>query len=188
MGEHEDKMNVFAEIKSIDVSLQSDPKALVAFTLDKMIDYYSGDPKRINHFLKVYEYARLIAIGEGVSEEHQLIIELAAVVHDIGIKISEQKYNSSSGKYQEIEGPSIAYELLNKLKLNQSIIDRICHLVGNHHSYNKIDDIDFQILIEADFLVNIYEDNMSMTSIFTVADKYFKTATGKRYIDALYLA
>ena len=54
-----------------------------------------------------------------------LILETAAYVHDIGIKISEEKYNSSAGKYQEIEGPPIAEEMLTKLGYDKHVIERV---------------------------------------------------------------
>ena len=60
------------------------------------------------------------------------------------------------------------------------------YLIGNHHSYDKIDGLDFQILVEADFLVNIYEDNMSPEAAATVKKKYFETKTGREYISSLY--
>lgn len=41
-------------------------------------------------------------------------------------------------------------------------IDRICYLVGHHHTYVNVDGIDYRILLEADFLVNAYEDEMSV--------------------------
>ena len=66
-----------------------------------MIDYYQGQPKRIQHFLKVHAYAKLIGEQEGLDKEILDILEVAALTHDIGIKISEEKYNSSAGKYQE---------------------------------------------------------------------------------------
>ena len=66
-----------------------------------MIDYYSGDPKRIQHFMKVHAFAKLIAEKECLSENDSLVIEIAALVHDIGIKNAEIKYHSSMGKYQE---------------------------------------------------------------------------------------
>ena len=71
----------------------------------KMIDYYAGDPKRIQHFIKVYHFAKLIGEMEHIDPDTQEILEVAALVHDIGIKNSEEKYHSSSGKYQELEGP-----------------------------------------------------------------------------------
>ncbi len=62
----------------------------------------------------------------------------------------------------------------------------MCHLIGNHHSYQKIDDIDFQILVEADFIVNIFEDEMKRSSIESVVNKYFKTNSGKKIAASMY--
>ena len=99
----------------------------------EMIKYYKGDPKRINHFLKVFSYSKFIGMNENLDEKTQFTLETTALVHDIGIKISEEKYNSSSGKYQEIEGPAIAKEMLENLGYDRDIIERVCYLVGHHH-------------------------------------------------------
>ncbi|WP_320047454.1 HAD hydrolase-like protein [uncultured Ilyobacter sp.] len=114
------------------------------------------------------------------------ILEISAILHDIGIKISEEKYNSSAGKYQELEGPGAAKKLIKDIDLPEKIKERVYYLIGNHHSYDKIDGLDFQILVEADFLVNIYEDNMSSETAATVKKKYFETKTGREYISSLY--
>ena len=155
--------------------------------IDAMFKYYKGDVKRINHFLKVYSFAKTIGEMENLDNEKQDILEIAAIVHDIGIKVSEQKYNSSSGKYQQIEGPPIAKDLMEQLNFSDSIVKRACFLVGHHHTYNVIDDIDFQILVEADFLVNVDEENMSKDAIIKVKNNYFKTNTGIDYLNLLYL-
>ena len=104
----------------------------------------------------------------------------------IGIKESERKYNSTSGSYQEIEGPPIAREILYSFKLESNFIDRVCYLIGNHHTFSKIDGIDFQILIEADFLVNAFEDNLSNQSIAHMKEKYFKTTCGISILESMY--
>ena len=124
---------------------------------------------------------------ENLDSGKQDLLEIAAIVHDIGIKVSEQKYNSSSGKYQQIEGPPIAKNLLEQLNFSDLVVNRVCYLVGHHHTYNAIDDIDFQILVEADFLVNIDEDSITQDSIIKIKDNYFKTNTGKEYLNMLYL-
>ena len=36
----------------------------------RMLAFDQGDAKRIQHFLKVHDYARLIAVREARSEEH----------------------------------------------------------------------------------------------------------------------
>jgi predicted metal-dependent HD superfamily phosphohydrolase len=155
--------------------------------INEMIAYYSGDPKRINHFLKVFSLAKTIAEMEQVNNNKKEILETAAIVHDIGIKLSEQKYNSSAGKYQQIEGPALAEDMLNRLGYSTEIIARVSFLVGHHHTYPVIDDIDFHILVEADFFVNIFEDSMDADTTIRVRDNYFKTNTGIAYLEALYL-
>ena len=64
--------------------------------LVRMIEFDSGDPKRIQHFLKVHSYARLICGMENVDEHTRFLTEAAAIVHDIGIHPAEAKYGSGT--------------------------------------------------------------------------------------------
>lgn len=159
---------------------------LVKDVIFKMIKYFGNDVRRTNHALKVYSFAKTIGEFEKIGDDKLQILEVAAVLHDIGIKESERKYNSSAGTYQEIEGPPIARELLDDFKLANEFIDRVCFLIGNHHSYSKIDNIDFQILVEADWLVNIFEDSVSQTAINSVKKKYFKTSIGISLLESMF--
>lgn len=154
--------------------------------IQAMVEYDQKDTKRIEHFLKVYGYAKTIGELENIPQEQQEILEVAAVVHDIGIKVSEEKYHSSAGTYQELEGPVIAKKMLKDLGYDERVIDRVCYLVGHHHTYNKIDRADYQILVEADFLVNISEDNMTEKQIDQIRQKIFKTKTGFALLKNLY--
>lgn len=43
------------------------------------------------------------------------ILETAALTHDIGIHLCEEKYGNCNGKLQEKEGPAIAEKLLSDL-------------------------------------------------------------------------
>ena len=52
----------------------------------RMVAYNAGDPKRIQHLIKVHYFARMIGLAEHVDEATQLILEAAAIVHDIGIR------------------------------------------------------------------------------------------------------
>ena len=154
--------------------------------LNAMLDYYAGDVRRVNHFLKVYGFAKAIGEAEGLDARSRTILELAALTHDIGIKISEVKYNSAAGKYQEIEGPPEARALLAPLGLDDDVVARVCHLISRHHTYDQIDGQDLQILIEADFLVNAFEDNLSKKAIRAMRDKVFKTTSGRACLNRLY--
>jgi CRISPR/Cas system-associated endonuclease Cas3-HD len=152
-----------------------------------MVGYFGCDVRRINHALKVYEFASTICRCENLSEHDIEVTEIAAVLHDIGIPVSEKKYGSCIGKYQELEGPPIAHAILEKLGTEPDTIARVCYLIGNHHTYTKIDGIDFQILVEADFLVNIYEDKMDEKMVKSIKEKYFKTNTGLQLLDSMFV-
>ena len=122
----------------------------------KMIEYDGPCVKRIQHFMKVRGFAALIAEGEGVDEATRFTLEAAALVHDIGIKASQEKYGSSAGPLQEKEGAPLAKQMLRSLGFPQDVTARVAYLVGHHHTYSCIDGIDYQILVEADFLVNLF--------------------------------
>ncbi|HWR23269.1 MAG TPA: HD domain-containing protein [Feifaniaceae bacterium] len=156
--------------------------------IDAMIGYYAGDILRINHFLKVYALAKSIGECEGLSENVQEILEIAAATHDIGIKPSEEKYGDASGPHQEQEGPPAARTLLGALGIEETVIERVCCLIGRHHTYTNIDGPDHQILIEADFLVNLHEGGCGASEIRSVREKLFRTATGIRYLDRMFLS
>lgn len=160
---------------------------MIEKVLSEMICYFGNDARRINHALKVYSFSRTIGLCERINDNQIKILEGAAVLHDIGIKESEKKYNSSSGRYQEIEGPPVARKIFENCGYSESEIDRMCYLIGHHHTYDKIDGMDYQILIEADFLVNIYEDEMKKEAIEVLKGKYFKTKTGLKIINDMYL-
>ena len=161
--------------------------SMQASLIQSMIQYYEGDPRRIHHFLKVYGFAKTIGELECLDAETQFILETAAIVHDIGIKISEEKYGSSNGKYQEKEGPIVARPMLESLGFSTNRIDRVCYLIGHHHTYADIDGVDYQILVEADFLVNIYEEQIASLSIQNIYKNIFKTSSGKQFLKQIYI-
>jgi HD superfamily phosphodiesterase len=154
--------------------------------LNKYTNYYDKEAYMTNHMLKVYGFAKNIAVLEGIEENMLELVEVGSILHDVGIKESIKKHGSAAGKYQELEGPPIAREWLNECRLEEEFVDRVCYLVGHHHSYSFIDNIDFQILVEADFLVNIHENKMTKEQVLEIREKYFKTSTGKNILDNMY--
>ena len=152
----------------------------------KMIEYDGPCVKRIQHFMKVRGFAALIAEGEGVDEATRFTLEAAALVHDIGIKASQEKYGSSAGPLQEKEGAPLAKQMLRSLGFPQDVTARVAYLVGHHHTYSCIDGIDYQILVEADFLVNLFEHGDAMNAVRAVREKIFRTATGKKILDEMF--
>ena len=152
----------------------------IAPLIQKMIAYNHGDAKRISHALKVHNYTKTIAILEKVNEYDLFNLESAAILHDIGIKVCEKKYNSTEGKLQEKEGPVLAEQMLSELGFEKDVIERVSFLVGHHHTYTGIDGLDYQILVEADFLVNLFEGNTDTAHIRATYDNIFRTETGKK--------
>ena len=145
-----------------------------------MIELYSNDAKRIQHFCKVHSYAKLIAETENVDKKCLFIIEAAALTHDIGIHICEEKYGSCNGKLQEKEGPAIAEKLLGELGFDRNVSERVQYLIAHHHTYGNINEMDYQILVEADFLVNIMEEGSSKEAVIKAYQNIFKTSCGKK--------
>lgn len=149
-------------------------------------EYDKGDPKRIQHFIKVYGFAKTIGEAELTDSRALEILEAAAVLHDIGIHECERKYGSCDGKYQQVEGVPVACKILERLGADAGFTERVCFLIAHHHTYSGIDAEDWQVLVEADFLVNIYEDSMSGDSVKSIREKIFKTKIGIKLLDDLY--
>lgn len=152
----------------------------------EMIDYDRGDPKRIHHFLKVHDFARLIGIAEGLDARTLFRLEAAAYVHDIGIHEGERRFGRNDGRIQEELGPAEAETLLRRLGFDAEDISRITWLVGHHHSYGSIDGPDAQILAEADMLVNQYEDGAPRKQNEALYRRLYKTDAGRRLFSLLY--
>ena len=153
----------------------------------KMIQESNKNTHDIAHFLKVYTYAKLIGEKEGLDETTQKTLEIAAIIHDIACPLCREKYGNTNGKYQEKEGVALAEKFLKEAEIEGQMKERIVYLVSHHHTYENIDGMDYRILLEADFLVNADESQMSEKSIRNAREKIFETVTGKALLDAIYL-
>lgn len=145
---------------------------------EKMKEYFDQDIKRINHALLVEEYAEKILSGEAASRD---IVITAAYLHDIGIHEAERKYKSTAGRYQEIEGPPIARRILQNAGSDATFTNAVCKIISKHHTLNGLDTPEFQILYEADWIVNLQDDfkDYPFENKMKMIEKNFKTQTGK---------
>ncbi|MDO5062346.1 MAG: HD domain-containing protein [Peptostreptococcaceae bacterium] len=157
-----------------------------ALCIEKMIEFYNGDLREINHFLKVFSFAQTIGKLEDLDEKTQEILEVSAIVHDIACPLCREKYGHADGKLQEKEGMPLAISFLSSLNYEKTLIDRVSYLVGHHHSYDNVDGSDHQILLEADFLVNAFESNYSEEQLYHGFKKIFKTRSGKQLFLKMY--
>lgn len=153
----------------------------------KMTDFNKGDAKRIQHFVKVYEFAHTIGGLENLDGGVQKILDIAAILHDIGIRPSEEKYGRCDGKLQEQEGPVYAEKMLEEFpEITKEETDRVLFLIGHHHTYTGVDGADYRILLEADFLVNAYEDGLDKESIYAFRKNVFRTKTGIELLNKMF--
>ena len=151
-----------------------------------MEDYFKGDTKRINHAHRVTEYAEELLKREG--GDYSIVIG-ASVLHDIGIHQAQKKYGSTSGKYQETEGPPIAQQILAGLGFEQSQVEEICEIIAHHHSPGKINTRNFKILYDADWLVNLKDeyDIHDSNKLSNIIDRVFLTESGRSLAKDIYL-
>jgi endogenous inhibitor of DNA gyrase (YacG/DUF329 family) len=154
--------------------------------IDEMKKVFGPDQKRIDHALAVLGYAEQIQAVEGGDP---LVVKAAAILHDIGIHEAERKHGSPAGKYQEIEGPPIAEEILKRHDIPGETIEHISKIIANHHSARDIDTIEFRIVWDADWLVNIPADfpDAGKEKLQSIVDKTFKTAKGRQIATTLFL-
>lgn len=82
----------------------------------QMIEFNQGAPKRIQYFMKVYEFAHLIAVSENVEGQTIETLETAAILHEIGIHPGEEKMH---------------YEIMNHFSCHKIMI------LGGNNNDNK---------------------------------------------------
>ena len=153
-----------------------------------VIKYDHGDVKRIQHLIKVHDLCLTIGLMENMPAEELWTLEAAAMLHDIGIHAGEAKHGGKcTGKHQEEEGPAVAQEILDSVGgFSAQQAERIKYLIAHQHTYNDIQGLDDQILVEADFLVNLYEDGEPLSAVEKVQERIFKTASGLAVLKSMY--
>lgn len=120
-----------------------------------LIDYFENDFRRITHALEVLKYAEKIM--ESTPNCDYDIVIASALLHDVGIKPSEERFGYNNGKTQEEYGPPVAEVLLKSIEFPNEKIIKVCEIIGNHHSPSRYDYAELKLLKEADRIVNMLE-------------------------------
>ena len=160
--------------------------SVIASLTSRMIAYPGSSRRDAAHLLKVWAYAKTIGKLESLDAKTQFILEIAALTHDIACPLCRQKYGSTAAPLQEKEGVPLVRALLADFALQADVVDRVAFLVAHHHTLNAIDAPDYQILIEADYLVNADESRYSPDAIRTFHAHHFRTQTGKALLHSLF--
>jgi len=146
-----------------------------------------ADNARIDHALAVHAYACELMAREGGEPS---VVHAAALLHDIGIPLAEEKHGSAAGKFQELEGPPLARRIMAELSFDEAVIEHVCRIVGSHHSAGDIETIEFCIIWDADWLVNFPAEHGQKERVRQreLVDAIFRTTTGKRLAGEAFLA
>lgn len=158
--------------------------------IPEMESVFAENPGMIEHTKTVLGHALDIQRQEGGA---LTIVSAAAILHDIGIPKAREVHGSSSGEYQEIEGPPIAREILTRSGFAADQIDHICGIVANHHSDidpRIVNTVEFKILWDADWLVNFprrYRDASAAEKAAAI-DEIFKTDRGEELARTMFLS
>lgn len=121
-----------------------------------LIEYFGDDDRRINHALSVLHHTEcLMDKFPGCDPD---IAIASALLHDVGIKISEEKHGYNTGKTQEEYGPAVADALLKGIGFPAAKIEIVTNIIGNHHSPSRYDYPELALLKAADLIVNKADD------------------------------
>lgn len=146
--------------------------------IDEMETYFGDDARRIEHAHRVTGYAEELLKREG--GDYPVVIA-AAVLHDIGIPEAERKFGSAAGHHQEREGPPVARQILGRLEAAPALIEEVCEIIAYHHTPGKVQTHNFDILHDADWLVNLREEYTidDPAKLRNVIDRVFLTESGR---------
>ncbi len=150
--------------------------------MEKMIKASSGNIHDIEHLVKVWSYAKTIGELEVLDDETQFLLEAEAITHDIACPVCRKKYGNANGKLQEQESPALIKQFFTETDLTESQTNRISYVIGHHHTYDGVDGPDWQILLEAEYIVNASENDYTKENIRNFLNQHARTAAGKRLI------
>ena len=157
----------------------------VSEIMEKMIAFSDGNIHDIDHLIRVWTYAKTIGELEGLDTETQLVLEIAAITHDIACPLCREKYGNTNGKHQETEGAVMVRDFLADTGVTEEQTERVAFLVGHHHTFSVIDGLDYQILVEADYIANASENGYSPDNVKNFMAKIMKTESGKKLLAAV---
>jgi putative nucleotidyltransferase with HDIG domain len=154
----------------------------------EMKRYFKQDFKRIGHAANVARYAEQIVKGE---RGDPAVVLCAAYLHDIGIHEAERRYKSTAAEHHEEEGPPIAREILKRLGATEDLIEEVCDIIGHHHHPRDEETLNFNILHDADLVVNLEEKQkkapIDREELVTLIERSFQTGGGRQLAESILL-
>lgn len=150
--------------------------------LIEALKFENGHIRRTQHILKVYSLAKLFAEKLGLDKKSLELLEVAAILHDTGIKPCKDKGVNPSLENQLIEVKMILSNFSKKYEISSEEEKEIYFLIENHHNYLDLNNLSHQILIEADLIINIFEKNKEGIEEYR---EYFRTDIGRKMLKTI---
>jgi HD superfamily phosphodiesterase len=105
-----------------------------------LVDYFGNDFRRISHALEVLKHSELIMENFQCCDYEILVA--SALLHDIGIKQSEENLGYNNGKTQEKYGPPIAESVSASASHCKTM--KVYEIIANHHSPSRHDYVELK--------------------------------------------
>lgn len=125
----------------------------------QLVNHFDGDDRRVEHALRVLHHADDIAAARTDCDVD--IVVAAALLHDVGIKVAEEKHGHNTGRTQEKYGPPVAGELLGAIGFPPEKTGVVQDIISNHHSKSRFDYPELEVLKQADGIVNREEKDQA---------------------------
>ena len=122
-----------------------------------LVDFFGLDDRRIEHAFKVLFHSEQLL--EGRSDCDPEVVIACALLHDVGIRIAEEKHGRNDGPMQEEYGPPAAEGILRAVGFPEEKIGKVKDIIGNHHSASRFPYPELELLKKADLIVNRAEAN-----------------------------
>ena len=164
----------------------------------KMLTCFKGEPGRIQHFLKVYEYAGMIGRREGLDQDSMDVVCTAAILWDLTgeagsaadrpermTAVLAKTAHGGEGDRKK-EAAAAAEAMLRELDYEDLVIDRVLFLITGDRQDQAGDDPDRQVLLEARRLVELYENQCPEEMLEQARQNVIRTESGRLLLDLLY--
>jgi hypothetical protein len=88
-----------------------------------------------------------------------------------------------------MEGPPIAKAVLERHGVPADVVEHVCRIITSYHSAKDIDTVEFSVVWDADWLVNLSSDfaDASREKLKEIVDKTFKTHKGREIAIEMFL-
>ena len=123
-----------------------------------LLQHFGDDNRRISHAIEVLcEAEQLLSLPEFAACDREVVVA-ASLLHDVGIKPSDEELGYNNGKTQEKYGPPVAGRLLASIHFPTAKTEIVKQLIGNHHSPSRYDHPELELLKRADRIVNLRDE------------------------------